>query len=72
MECGQRLEVGPDLADKVIQNTDQYHTRLLVTAGPSYKNALQNYLQGRGLKLPEYKAITQPNGKYMLILILTD
>jgi len=33
---------------------------LSVIAAQSYKNALQNLLQGKGMALPEYNPITQP------------
>ena len=36
---------------------------LFAVAGPSYKNSLQNLIQGRGgLEMPKYKSIAQLKG----------
>jgi len=41
-------------------------TVVFVAVTQSYKNSLQNYIQGKGLKLPEYKAMPQLSGNVVL------
>jgi len=47
-------------------------TLLSVAAGTSYKNLLQNYVQGqgKGLKLPEYKPIPTPGTSKLMTTYL--
>jgi len=41
-------------------------------AGQSYKNVLQNYVQGRGETLPDYRPIVQLSGAYVELSLLAE
>jgi len=42
---------------------------VFVAVVQSYKNSLQQYIQAKGGKLPEYKAMQQLNGSFKLLAV---